>query len=83
MASVAMHPEEILVPSLVPFTSKNSLSGEFRPHRPEYGKHTTCDSLANATGDAKPLYLEFGHDTSILLPLSAMGLNKSVASRTE
>ncbi|KAF8559780.1 phosphoglycerate mutase-like protein [Imleria badia] len=34
------------------------------------------ERLTNATGDAKPLYLEFGHDTSILLPLSTMGLNK-------
>ncbi|KAN0077086.1 Histidine phosphatase superfamily [Tylopilus felleus] len=34
------------------------------------------ERLTNVTGDAKPLYLEFGHDTSILLPLSTMGLNK-------
>ncbi|KIJ16939.1 hypothetical protein PAXINDRAFT_168380 [Paxillus involutus ATCC 200175] len=34
------------------------------------------ERFTNATGDAQPLYLEFGHDTSILLPLSTMGLNK-------
>lgn len=34
------------------------------------------ERFTNATGDAKELYLEFGHDTSILLVLSAMALNK-------
>lgn len=34
------------------------------------------ERFTNATGDAKELYLEFGHDTSILLVLSALGLNK-------
>ncbi|KAG8217723.1 histidine phosphatase superfamily [Butyriboletus roseoflavus] len=41
------------------------------------------ERLTNATGDAESLYLEFGHDTSILLPMSTMGLNKLVAIRTE
>ncbi|KAH0827169.1 phosphoglycerate mutase-like protein [Lanmaoa asiatica] len=36
------------------------------------------ERLTNATGDAESLYLEFGHDTSILLPLSTMGLNKDI-----
>lgn len=82
MESVVMLPGEILVPSLVHFTSRNSLSGEFRPHRVSV-KHITRNSFTNATSDAKSLYLEFGHDTSILLPLSTMGLNKSVPSRVE
>ncbi|KAI9571335.1 phosphoglycerate mutase-like protein [Boletus coccyginus] len=34
------------------------------------------ERLTNATGDAKPLYLEFGHDSSILMAMSTMGLNK-------
>ncbi|KAF9227673.1 phosphoglycerate mutase-like protein [Gyrodon lividus] len=34
------------------------------------------ERFTNTTGDARPLYLEFGHDTSILMPLSTMGLNK-------
>ncbi|KAH7889355.1 phosphoglycerate mutase-like protein [Phlebopus sp. FC_14] len=40
------------------------------------------ERFTNATGDAKSLYLEFGHDTSILLPLSTMGLNKDDAPLT-
>ncbi|KAL4067171.1 histidine phosphatase superfamily [Scleroderma yunnanense] len=34
------------------------------------------ERFTNATGDAKELYLEFGHDTSILLALAALNLNK-------
>ncbi|KAI6045755.1 phosphoglycerate mutase-like protein [Pisolithus marmoratus] len=34
------------------------------------------DRFTNTTGHAKELYLEFGHDTSILLVLSAMVLNR-------
>ena len=34
------------------------------------------DSLTNETEDAKPLYLDFGHDITILLAMSAMGLNE-------
>ncbi|KAF8136585.1 phosphoglycerate mutase-like protein [Boletus edulis] len=34
------------------------------------------ERLTNGTRDTEPLYLEFGHDTSILLALSTMGLNK-------
>ncbi|KAG6336402.1 hypothetical protein ID866_2675 [Astraeus odoratus] len=37
------------------------------------------ERFTNATEDAERLYLEFGHDTSILLVLSAMGLNKDAA----
>ena len=40
-------------------------------------------SLTNATGDAESLYLEFGHETSILMPLSTMGLNKLVLTSDE
>ena len=38
-----------------------------------------CSSFTNATGDAKELYLEFGHDTSILVAMAAMNLNKYVS----
>jgi len=38
-----------------------------------------CSSLTNATGDAKELYLEFGHDTTILVAMAAMNLNKYVS----
>ena len=41
----------------------------------------TCDSLTNTTEDAKPLYLEFAHDITILFAMSAMELNKSVFTR--
>ncbi|KAL1739919.1 histidine phosphatase superfamily, partial [Schizophyllum fasciatum] len=34
------------------------------------------DRFTNATGDAVPLYLEFGHDTTIDLALTALGLAK-------
>jgi len=37
------------------------------------------ERFTNTTGDAERLYLEFGHDTSILIVLSAMGLNKDAA----
>ncbi|KAH7889343.1 phosphoglycerate mutase-like protein [Phlebopus sp. FC_14] len=36
------------------------------------------ERLTNANGDAKELYLEFGHDVSILLILAAMGLNEDI-----
>ncbi|KAF8546057.1 phosphoglycerate mutase-like protein [Imleria badia] len=36
------------------------------------------ERLTDTTEAAKPLYLDFAHDTTILLALSAMGLNKSV-----
>ncbi|KAI0661591.1 phosphoglycerate mutase-like protein [Cubamyces menziesii] len=34
------------------------------------------ERFTNSTGDAKPLYLEFGHDTTIDLVLTALGLAK-------
>ncbi|OSD06427.1 phosphoglycerate mutase-like protein [Trametes coccinea BRFM310] len=34
------------------------------------------ERLTNSTGDAKPLYLEFGHDTTIDMALTALGLAK-------
>ena len=34
------------------------------------------DRFTNASGDAVPLYLEFGHDTTIDLALTALGLAK-------
>ena len=33
-------------------------------------------SFTNSTGDAKPLYLEFGHDTTIDMALTGLGLAK-------
>ncbi|KAF9222916.1 phosphoglycerate mutase-like protein [Gyrodon lividus] len=36
------------------------------------------ERLTNSNGDAKELYLEFGHDASILLVLAAMGLNEDI-----
>ncbi|KAI6040975.1 phosphoglycerate mutase-like protein, partial [Pisolithus marmoratus] len=40
------------------------------------------ERFSNATGDARQLYLEFGHDVTILLVLSAMNLNKDVIPLT-
>ncbi|KAJ8594145.1 phosphoglycerate mutase-like protein [Rhizopogon salebrosus TDB-379] len=34
------------------------------------------ERFTNSSGDSKPLYLEFGHDVTILLALSALGLAK-------
>ncbi|KAL0948620.1 hypothetical protein HGRIS_010429 [Hohenbuehelia grisea] len=34
------------------------------------------ERFSNATGDAKPVYLEFGHDTTIDMALAALGLAK-------
>ena len=33
-------------------------------------------SFTNSTGDAKPVYLEFGHDTTIDMALTGLGLAK-------
>lgn len=41
-----------------------------------YHTPTRNISFSNATGDAQPVYLEFGHDTTIDLALSALGLAK-------
>ncbi|KAI6106170.1 phosphoglycerate mutase-like protein [Pisolithus croceorrhizus] len=40
------------------------------------------ERFSNTTGDAQELYLEFGHDVTILLVLSAMNLNKDVIPLT-
>ncbi|KAI6040987.1 phosphoglycerate mutase-like protein [Pisolithus marmoratus] len=40
------------------------------------------ERFSNATGDARQLYLEFGHDVTTLLVLSAMNLNKGVIPLT-
>jgi len=37
------------------------------------------ERLTNVTEHAQPLYLDFAHDFSILLPLSTMGLNKDAS----
>ena len=34
------------------------------------------DRFENKTGDAMPVYLEFGHDTTIDMALTALGLAK-------
>ena len=34
------------------------------------------ERFTNATGDAAPIYLEFGHDTTIDMALTALGLIK-------
>lgn len=39
------------------------------------------ERFTNATGDARPMYLEFGHDTTIDMALTALGLAKCVFSR--
>ncbi|KIJ69291.1 hypothetical protein HYDPIDRAFT_80652 [Hydnomerulius pinastri MD-312] len=36
------------------------------------------ERLTNSNGDARELYLEFGHDASILFVLAAMGLNEDI-----
>lgn len=36
------------------------------------------DRFTNKTGDAEPIYLEFGHDTTIDMALTALGLLKYV-----
>lgn len=40
------------------------------------------ERFSNTTGDARDLYLEFGHDVTILLVLSAMNLNKDIIPLT-
>ena len=46
------------------------------PHRTPTLTRPLCAAprFTNATGDAKPVYLEFGHDTTIDLALTALGL---------
>jgi hypothetical protein len=38
--------------------------------------HLTSHRFSNATGDAQQMYLEFGHDTTIDMALTALGLAK-------
>lgn len=41
------------------------------------------DTFTNKTGDAQEVVLEFGHDTTIDLALTALGLAKSVLSNLQ
>ncbi|KAH7913719.1 phosphoglycerate mutase-like protein [Hygrophoropsis aurantiaca] len=41
------------------------------------------ERLTNSTGDAKPLYLEFGHDVTIYLALTALGLAKDSSNPSD
>ncbi|KIJ69292.1 hypothetical protein HYDPIDRAFT_145178 [Hydnomerulius pinastri MD-312] len=59
--------------------SGHASSGDPGPVLGSFYINKLIERFTNASGDAKPLYLEFGHDTSILLPLSTMGLNKDTS----
>ena len=70
-------------PSSEPSTSTNWLRGIW-PHSSIHNSFIDTEShstrFTNSSGDAAPIYLEFGHDTTIDLALTGLGLVKDTPS---
>lgn len=60
-----------------------SLPGDMGPILGSLYVGHLVDTFMNKTGDAQEVVLEFGHDTTIDLTLTALGLAKSVLSKLQ